>query len=324
MSADSLITPNQVSVQDFLEAYSKEGEIQIIAGSEAGLRRRIREPTVNRPGLAFAGFTQYFACKRVQVLGKAEAAFLRSLDEDERLERFRSIFGAPFRVPCLVICRNIRPHKALLQAANELGTPILQSPLITRNFIRKANLALETLFAPRGSCFGSMVDILGIGVLVQGESGIGKSECVLDLIERGYSLVSDDITKVRQVDGHDVVGYSNPNTKDHMEVRGIGIINVAAMFGVKCIRQEKRIDLVVSLVKWENVKDVDRLGIDETYTSILDTQIPLITIPVREGRDISRLVEVAALQTKLKMMGRNTAEEFNQRLIAQMSSKSKK
>ena len=142
MSADSLITPNPVSVQDFLEAYSKEGEIQIIAGSESGLRRRIREPTVNRPGLAFAGFTQYFACKRVQVLGKAEAAFLRSLDEDERLDRFRAIFSAPFRVPCLVICRNIRPHKALLQAANELGTPILQSPLITRNFIRKANLAL--------------------------------------------------------------------------------------------------------------------------------------------------------------------------------------
>jgi HPr kinase/phosphorylase len=126
------------------------------------------------------------------------------------------------------------------------------------------------------------------------------------------------------VDGHDVVGYSNPNAKNQMEVRGIVIINVSAMFGVKCIRKEKRIDLVVSLVKWENVEDVDRLGIDDTYTSILDTQIPLITIPVREGRDISRLVEVAALQTKLKMMGHNTAEEFNQKLIAQMLSQSKK
>ncbi len=315
MSADSFINPNQVTVQDFVDAYKHEGEIQVIAGSEAGMRRRIREPTVNRPGLALAGFTQYFACKRVQVLGKAEAAFLRSLNEEERLERFRAIFGSPFRVPCLVICRNIRPHKALLQAANELGTPILKSPLITRNFIRKANLALENLFAPKGSCMGSMVDILGIGVLVRGESGIGKSECVLDLIERGYSLVSDDITKVRLVDGHDVVGYSNPVTQDHMEVRGIGIINVAAMFGVKCIRKEKRVDLVVSLQRWDKVKDVDRLGIDETFTKILDTQIPLITIPVREGRDISRLVEVAALHTKLKMMGHHSGKEFNQRLI---------
>lgn len=323
MSADSLTNPNHVTVQDFVDAYRNEGEIQVIAGSKAGMRRRIREPTLNRPGLALAGFTQYFACKRVQVLGKAEAAFLRSLNEDERLERFRAIFGSPFRVPCLVICRNIRPHKALLEAANELGTPILQSPLITRNFIRKANLALENLFAPRGSCLGSMVDILGIGVLVRGESGIGKSECVLDLLERGYSLVSDDITKVKLVDGHDVVGYSNPVTQDHMEVRGIGIINVAAMFGVKSIRKEKRIDLVISLERWADVEDVDRVGMDEVFTDILDTKIPMITIPVREGRDISRLVEVAALNTKLKMMGRNSAQEFNDRLIASIAEQSR-
>jgi HPr kinase/phosphorylase len=192
-------------------------------------------------------------------------------------------------------------------------------PLVTMKFINLATLALEMMFAPRGTEMGSMVDILGVGVLIRGESGIGKSECVLALIERGYSLVADDVTKVTLVDGREVVGTSADITRNHMEIRGIGIINVAAMFGVKSIRKEKRVDLVVTLKPWEEVADVDRLGMEQEFVKILGIDIPHVTIPVRPGRDLARLIEVAAFQTKLKMSGYNPAKELNDRLIAKMS-----
>ncbi|MGH7972735.1 MAG: HPr(Ser) kinase/phosphatase, partial [Limisphaerales bacterium] len=166
---------------------------------------------------------------------------------------------------------------------------------------------------------GSMVDILGVGVILRGESGIGKSESVLALIERGYSLVADDITKVMLVDGREVVGTSAEVTRNHMEVRGIGIINVAAMFGVRSIRHEKRVDLVVTLKVWNEVPDMDRLGMDQEYVKILGIDVPHITIPVRPGRDLARLIEVAAFQTKLKSSGYNPAKELNDRLIARMT-----
>jgi HPr kinase/phosphorylase len=168
-----------------------------------------------------------------------------------------------------------------------------------------------------------MVDILGVGVIIRGESGIGKSESVLALIERGYSLVADDITKVTLVDNREVLGTCSEMTRNHMEVRGIGIINVAAMFGVKCIRQEKRVDLVVSLKSWNEVEDVDRLGMEQQTVKILGIEIPHITIPVRPGRDLARLIEVAAFQTKLKSAGYNPAKELNDRLISRMAAAAK-
>jgi HPr kinase/phosphorylase len=179
------------------------------------------------------------------------------------------------------------------------------------------------MFAPRGTEMGSMVDILGVGVIIRGESGIGKSESVLALIERGYSLVADDVTRVTLVDGREVIGTSAELTRDHMEVRGIGIINVAAMFGIKSIRTEKQVDLVVSLKVWSEVQDVDRLGMEQEFVKILGVDIPHITIPVRPGRDLARLVEVAAFQTKLKMSGYNPAKELNDRLVAKMAAAAK-
>ena len=164
-----------------------------------------------------------------------------------------------------------------------------------------------------------MVDILGVGVIIKGDSGIGKSECVLALVERGYSLVADDVTKVKLLDGREVIGTSASITRNHMEVRGIGIIDVGMMFGVKSIRREKQLDLVVSLQDWDEVEEVDRLGMEEKTTEVLGVRIPDITIPVRPGRDIARLVEVAAFQGKLKSTGYNAAEELNKRLIAQMN-----
>ena len=305
-----------VSVERFYTEQASALGLKLLAGA-GGLKRSIREPTVNRPGLALAGFTKYFASKRVQVIGAAESTFLKSLPKEERAKRYAELFE--HRVPCVVFSRNIHPDRQVLRAAEAADIPIFQCPLITMKFINLATLALEMMFAPRGSEMGSMVDILGVGVIIRGESGIGKSESVLALIERGYSLVSDDITKVMLLDGREVMGTSSEITRNHMEVRGIGIINVAAMFGVKSVRLEKRVDLVVSLKAWNEVPDVDRLGMEEQYVTILGVEIPHIIIPVRPGRDLARLIEVAAFQTKLKSSGHNPAKELNDRLIAQMA-----
>ncbi|MBI4326667.1 MAG: HPr(Ser) kinase/phosphatase, partial [Chloroflexi bacterium] len=252
-----------------------------------------------------------------QVIGNAESHFLKSLSGRERAARYANLFS--HKIPCVVFCRSFRPDRLFLKAAEQANVPIFNTPQITMKFINRATLALELMFAPRGSEMGSMVDILGVGVIIRGESGIGKSESVLALIERGYSLVSDDVTKVTLVDGRDVIGTSAEVTRDHMEVRGIGIVNVAAMFGVKSIRHEKKVDLVVALEDWQKVPDVDRLGMEERYVKILGVDIPHIVIPVRPGRDLARLIEVAAFQTKLKASGHNPAKELNDRLLAKMA-----
>src|SRR5678816_4054710 len=311
---------DRVSVEEFYTQQASALQLQLVAGA-TGLNRLIREPTVNRPGLALAGFTKYFASKRVQVIGAAESTFLKSLAKEERALRYADLFS--HKIPCVVLSRNIRPDRGFLKAAEQANVPIFQCPLITMKFINMATLALEMMFAPRGTEMGSMVDILGVGVILRGESGIGKSESVLALIERGYSLVADDITKVILVDGREVVGTSAETTRNHMEVRGIGIINVAAMFGVRSIAQEKKVDLVVTLKSWNEVTDVDRLGIDQEYVKILGIDVPHITIPVRPGRDLARLIEVAAFQTKLREAGHNPAKELNDRLIARMTTGAK-
>ena len=309
-----------VTVERFYTDQAEALGLKLMAGAN-GLKRIIREPTVNRPGLVMAGFTRYFANKRVQVIGNAEAYFLKALPPVERAERYERLFS--FKVPCVVFSRNLKADKLFLKHAEKVDVPIFQCPLVTMKFINLATLALEMMFAPRGTEMGSMVDILGVGVIIKGESGIGKSESVLALIERGYSLVADDITKVTLVDGREVIGTSAELTRNHMEVRGIGIINVAAMFGVKSIRSEKRVDVVITLKAWNEVTDVDRVGMEQEYVKILGVDVPHITIPVRPGRDLARLIEVAAYQTKLKMSGYNPAKELNDRLIAKMAGSQK-
>jgi HPr kinase/phosphorylase len=305
-----------VTVEQFFKEHTDDLQIRRLGGGELNSKRIIREPTVNRPGLALSGFTRYFAYKRVQVMGHAEVFYLRSLRPEERQARYAYLFA--YKIPCIVFSRSLKPDKEFLAAAEQAGVPIFQTPLVTMKFINLATLALETMFAPRSTELGSMVDILGVGVIIRGESGIGKSEAVLALIERGYSLVADDVVKAMLVDGKEILCTSSELTRNHMEVRGIGIINVAAMFGIKCIRREKSLDLVIALKLWNEVKDVDRLGIEQEFVTILGVQVPHITIPVRPGRDLARLIEVAAFQTKLNKSGFNAAQELNKRLIAQM------
>lgn len=305
-----------VTVESFFRDHGEELQLKVISDS-GGMKRVIREPTVNRPGLGLTGFTKYFAYKRVQVIGNAEAYYLKSLEAEDVPQHLQAFFS--FKIPCVIFSRNLHPSRAFLKSAEASGVPVFQCPLVTMKFINLATLALESMFAPRSAEMGSMVDILGIGVIIKGESGIGKSESVLALLERGYSLVADDVTKVTLVDGVDVVGTSSDITRDHMEVRGIGIINVASMFGVRSIRRHKQVDLVVSLQAWEDVEDVDRVGMEQEFIRILGQDIPHMTIPVRPGRDLARLVEVAALHIKLKNSGYNAARDLNERLLQHMS-----
>jgi HPr kinase/phosphorylase len=305
-----------ITVERFYTEQFRSLSLKLVAGA-TGLKRIIREPTVNRPGLALAGFTRYFANKRLQVIGNAECWFLKTISAEDRIARYANLFT--YKIPGIIFSRNLHPDKLFLRAAETAQVPIFSTPLITMKFINLATLALEMLFAPRGTEIGSMVDILGVGVIIRGESGIGKSESVLALIERGYSLVSDDITRVTLIDGREILGTSAEVTRNHMEVRGIGIINVADMFGVRSIRTEKVIDLVITLKQWDDVPDVDRLGMEQEMVKILGVEVPHITIPVRPGRDLARLIEVAAFHIKLKSSGRNPAKELNDRLIAQMA-----
>ncbi|HCP92264.1 MAG TPA: HPr(Ser) kinase/phosphatase, partial [Spartobacteria bacterium] len=221
-----------------------------------------------------------------------------------------------------VVSRGFHLDPALLAVAAEEKIAVFRTPMITMKFINAATIALEVDFSPTVTEFGSMADILGVGVLIRGASGIGKSECVLGLIERGYSLVADDVTRITSLEGRELMATAPELTRNHMEVRGIGIINVANIFGIGSIRIEKRLDLVVTLKEWQELEAVDRIGLDQEFYEILGLQVPHVTIPVRPGRDIARLIEVAAMDQKLKGLGQNSALEFNTKLLNLMEPRS--
>jgi HPr kinase/phosphorylase len=292
-----------------------------LEGPQVGFDRRIREPTINRPGLALSGFYNYFAFKRIQVLGAAELSYLKSLSAADQRPRIRQLCDAD--IPCIVLARQAKPPGVLLEEAEKAKVAVFRTPMVTMRFINAATLALESDFAPTKSEYGSMVDVMGVGTLIRGSSGIGKSECVLGLLERGHSLISDDITRFRAMEGRELVGTSPELTRHHMEIRGLGVINVMSIFGIGSVRLEKRLDLVVTLKDWQEVEEVDRIGLDQEYYEILDILVPHVTVPVRMGRDLAQLLEVAALDQKLKSFGQNSALEFNQRLLNLMSKNQK-
>jgi HPr kinase/phosphorylase len=307
-----------VTVGGFFDSHAEKLHLKL-EGNRVGFDRKIREPTINRPGLALSGFYTYFAEKRIQVLGAAEQSYLDSLSRQQRLRRFRGLCAQ--KIPCIVLSRGSHLAPELLKVAEEEQVAVFRTPMVTMRFINAATIAMELDFSPTVTEFGSMVDILGVGVLVRGESGVGKSECVLGLIERGYSLVADDVTRIKSLEGRELMATAPELTRYHMEVRGIGIINVASIFGIGSIRIEKRLDLVVTLKDWQELEEVDRIGLDRELYEVLKIQVPHVTIPVRPGRDIARLVEVAALDQKLKGLGRNSAVEFNEKLLSLMEVK---
>lgn len=305
-----------ITVAHFFDTYRTKLRMELITGG-AGMHRLIKEGSINRPALALTGFFKYFANKRVQVLGAAEMTYLKTLNADTQEKIFRSMVKR--HVPCLVLTRNFHATPPLLKVAQEMRLPVFRTPMITMNFVNLATLCIDNEFAPSVTEHATTLDIKGMGVLMRGSSGVGKSECALALIERGHSLVADDLTVIKLLDERDLMATSRPLNRGWMECRGIGIINITEMFGVKSLRLEKRLDLVVTLQEWTPEAVEERTGLEENFYEILGIRIPHIELFVRPGRDIARLVEVASLTQALKRMGHDPAKDFNDRLIAHMT-----
>jgi HPr kinase/phosphorylase len=305
-----------ITVEHFYTTYRDRLQLELMT-DESGLGRLIKEGSINRPALALTGFFKYFANKRIQVLGAGEMTYFRTLPPARQEEIVNAMIDR--QVPCLVLTRNFHPTPAMLAVAERRHLPLFRTPMITMVWVNMATLSIDNEFAPSTTEHATTLDVKGIGVLLRGDSGVGKSECALALIERGHSLVADDLTVIKLVDERELIASARPLNRGYMECRGIGIINVAEMFGVKNVRAEKRIDLVVSLQEWTPEAVEERTGLEENYYPILGMQVPHVELYVRPGRDIARLVEVAALVQALKKMGHDPAREFNERLIAHMS-----
>jgi HPr kinase/phosphorylase len=305
-----------ITVEYFYETYREKLKMEIVTGGN-GLYRLIREGSINRPALALTGFFKYFANKRIQVLGAAEMTYLKTRSPEEQSRIFQEMVKR--HVPCIVLTRNFNCTPSMLAVARAMRLPTFRTPLITMNFVNLATLCIDNEFAPSSIEHATSLDIRGVGVLLRGDSGVGKSECALALIERGHSLIADDLTVIKLVDERELMASSRELNRGYMECRGIGIINIAEMFGVKSIRREKRIDMVVSMIEWKPDVVEERTGLEEHYYTILGMKVPHFELYVRPGRDMARLVEVAALTQALKRIGHDPAKDFNDRLIASMS-----
>lgn len=304
-----------ISVLDFLNAGKDTLKLSLVAG-ERGIKTLIKDKSINRPALALTGYYKSFATKRLQLFGAGEVAYLRDIKEDKQYKVLTEI--ARKHVPCMVVSRNLLPPKSMVQVAMENNIPLIRSPLNTRDFMNAATLLLEEMFAPRVTEHGTLMDIKGIGTLIRGESGVGKSECALALIERGHSLVADDIVYIKLISERDVVGTSSDLNRGYMECRGLGIVNIAELFGIRSVRKEKNINLVVTFKEWKPGDEEERTGLEQEYFEILGQRVPHIQLPVRPGRDLARLVEVASMVQALKALGHDSAKEFNDRLINYM------
>ncbi len=307
----------QLTVEQILQAKGKALDLKIMAGA-GGLKKAIESSELNRPGLAFAGFFDVFSHNRIQILGITEISFLKSLAKDERLERLRRTFE--FDIPCFIITSNQKPPPEFIDLANSHNVPVMTTIIPTSRFSGMLSRYLEKEFAPSCTIHGDLLDVYGLGVLIVGKSGVGKSECALELIERGHRLVADDVVILRRLAKDLLLGHSSGVLKYHMEIRGLGIVDVESLFGVRSVLEEKNISLLVRLEKWEEGKEYERLGIEEKHCIIFDVKIPEYVIPIEPGRNLSILIEVAALTQRLKNTGIIPAKRFNDKLIQQMQS----
>jgi HPr kinase/phosphorylase len=306
-----------ISVGQFYKDHAGGLNLSLL-GTEVGFDRPISEPAMNRPGLALAGFFSYFAPKRVQVLGNSEISYLRKLPDGMRADRFRRMCDRD--IPCVVVARGIELDPDLLAVANEHMIPVFSTAMVTMNFLNAATIRLEHDFAPSVMVHGCMIDTRGVGVLLIGGSGSGKSETAIGLIERGSSLVADDLVKITYVGGELMATAPKPELRSFLEIRGIGIIDVTRLYGFNAISKEKRVDLVVLLKPVNQLNEVDRSGLARDTYEVLERQVDQVTIPVGPGRDTARLVTIAALGQQLKILENiDMADEFNSKVIQQMN-----
>ncbi|MGR3765786.1 HPr(Ser) kinase/phosphatase [Rossellomorea sp. NS-SX7] len=297
----------KVRSKDILEKFNLE-----LVGGEEGLHRPITTSDISRPGLEMAGYFNYYPAERVQLLGKTELSFLELLDEAERKRRMEAL--CTDITPGIIISRDLEIPDELVDAANRTAVPVMRSSMKTTRLSSRLTNYLESKLAPTTAVHGVLVDIYGVGVLITGKSGVGKSETALELVKRGHRLVADDCVEIRQEDTDTLVGTSPELIEHLLEIRGVGIINVMTLFGAGAVRNYKRITLCINLEIWDKTKQYDRLGLEEEKMRIIDSDITKMTIPVRPGRNLAVIIEVAAMNFRLKRMGVNAAEQFTNRL----------
>ncbi len=310
----------EISVGRFLDVFKDLTKLELIAGKD-GLDRVISEPSINRPALAITGYFKNFASKRIQLFGAGEMAYMRDLSDAKQRDVLLKM--AEMKIPCMIISRDLSPTKQMIAVAEECKVPLLCTKMKSKEFSADIIVRIDRMFAPITSLHGTLIDIQGIGALIRGDSGIGKSECALALIDKGHSLVADDHVYCVKVNDHKILGKASELNRSYMECRGIGIINVAELFGIRSVRLEKSIDIIVSFVEFQKGIVEDRTGLETQYFEILGVQIPHFIMPVRPGRDMARLVEVAARVQALRYMGYDGAKAFNERLIAHMANQNK-
>ncbi|MFQ5678630.1 MAG: HPr(Ser) kinase/phosphatase [Gemmatimonadota bacterium] len=298
-------------VRDLLQRKEKILCLELLAG-EDGLDREIPGPEISSPGLALGGYTDRFVADRIQVLGETEISYLESLTEAECHAAVDRIFE--FYIPCLIVTKDQEVPAPLKQVADERGVPLLRSAFKTGDFYRRIRPYLDEEFAPSTAIHGSLADVYGVGLLFVGRSGIGKSECVLDLVERGHRVVADDVVLVHRRGNDVLIGQGHDYQRHHMEIRGIGIIDVRALFGIHATRQQKRIEVVVQLEEWKEDAYYDRTGLDAETTTILEVELPLVVVPLNPGKNITVIAEVVAMNHLLRYAGVDSAGEFNREL----------
>ncbi|MEX1012437.1 MAG: HPr(Ser) kinase/phosphatase [Waddliaceae bacterium] len=305
-------------VEDLYTQHGQSLSLELIAG-KIGIKRKILVPEAHRPGLSLSGYLKGHSSKRLLVLGKVEIEYLRHLKSEERVKRLKDILLR--QTPAIIVARRYRPPKELFTLCEENEIPLFRSSLSTMNLLNKLTLHLNEQFTLTMSCHGTLVEVFGVGVLIQGDSAVGKSEAALGLIERGHRLISDDIVKVKKRENGYLEGSGAELTRHHMEIRGIGIINVANLYGAVCVRDTKSIDLAVQLEFWDEQRFYDRIGLDDKFCDILGVKLPLHLLPVKPGRDVVLLLETIALNHRLKHMGYHSAKEFNSKLLGMIAVK---
>lgn len=307
-------------VQHLYEQHGNFLGLELMAGQK-GLGRRIPKPECHRPGLSLTGYLKSFVNARILIFGKHEMDFLRELDPRTRYDRLEAILTP--QTPAIIIARSMKAPKELIALSDKTKIPLFRANSTATNLLSRITFLLMEEFAPSATLHGTLVEVFGVGVLIQGDSSVGKSEAALGLIERGHRLISDDVVRVKKKEGY-LIGSGPGLTRHLMEIRGIGIINVAHLYGAVCVRPDKELDIVVKLEEWDDQHFYDRVGLDEKFIEILTASVPYHVLPVKPGRDVVLLLETIALNHRLKGMGYHSAKEFNAKLLETIARRQKK
>ncbi len=307
---------NGPKVRDLLERKGDPLQLEALTG-DLGLDRVIPTAEASSPGLVLAGYTRRFATNRIHILGETEITYLASLSAADRRKALETFFG--FDLPCVVIAKGQEPPGELLELARAKGVAVIRSKLKTSEFYRRLKPFLDDAFAPTTTVHGSLADVFGVGLLFLGRSGIGKSECVLDLVERGHRLVADDVVHITRRGNDVLIGRGHELAQHYMEIRGVGLIDIGALFGVRAVRQQKRIEVVVQLEDWDATREYDRTGLNGQETQLLDVSLPLVTVPLNPGKNLTVICEVVAMNHLLRYGGVDSARRFNERLLRRMA-----